>query len=118
MSLDDLAAHSAEEVKAISHKFHDKVQVYECPPNGQGLTVLIAVALLDALHEDKAISLLEDLDPCSPAYLHLLIEVLHIVFADIRQHITDPDFYHISASYFLDKKYLQSRAKLFDPNFA
>ncbi|KAJ9074272.1 hypothetical protein DSO57_1007963 [Entomophthora muscae] len=115
MSLEDLAAHSTEEVEAISYKFQDKVQVYECPPNGQGLTALIAMGLLDVLQEDKIIPSLEDLDPHSPAYLHLLIEVLRIAFADTRQHVTDTDFYHIPASHFLNKEYLRSRAKLFNP---
>ncbi|KAI0217560.1 hypothetical protein L0F63_000377 [Massospora cicadina] len=116
MSLSDLMDHTTEEVEAISYRFQGQVDVYECPPNGQGITALLAMGLIDTLQEFGEIPPLEEMDEAS--YLHLLIEVLRLAFADTRRHVTDPDFYSIPATHFLTQGYLRSRAKLFNPNRA
>lgn len=112
LSLSDLKDHTTEEVEPISYRFQGRVEVYECPPNGQGITALIAMGLIDSLQEAGEIPPLEAMDEAN--YLHLLIEVLRIAFADTRRHVTDPDFYAIPATHFLTKAYLRSRATLFN----
>ncbi|GAA3994932.1 gamma-glutamyltransferase family protein [Deinococcus rubellus] len=81
LSADDLAAHASEWVAPISaqYKGHD---VWEIPPNGQGLTALIALNILNGL----------DLPPGrdDPRSLHLQIEAIKLAFVDAHRHIADP----------------------------
>ena len=59
------------------------VRVWECPPNGQGLAALLALAMLDGL----------TLAPAGSAErAHLQIEALRLGFADARWYVTDPAF--------------------------
>ncbi len=74
MALEDLAAHHSTFEEAISVRYRD-LRVWECPPNGQGLTALLALNLLEGFD-------LASLGPLSPARLHLIIEALRLAFAD------------------------------------
>lgn len=38
MELEDLAKHDTDFVEPISYTFNGEVTVYECPPNGQGMS--------------------------------------------------------------------------------
>ncbi|KAJ3491061.1 hypothetical protein NLI96_g995 [Meripilus lineatus] len=115
MSLEDLAKHESTVVEPISYKFNDEVTIYECPPNGQGLTALLALGILDNMEEQGKIKSLLELEHNSAPYLHALIESLRLAFADTQYYVTDPDFSHIPVKELLSKEYLASRAKLFDP---
>lgn len=48
----------------------------QCPPNGQGLTALMALGILDSIQEQEKIKPLLELEHNSPEYLHTLIETL------------------------------------------
>lgn len=50
--------------------------------------------------------------PNSTEYLHRLIEVMHLVYADRVQHIGDPEFFDIPVKRLLDDEYLSSRLAL------
>ena len=98
MTLEDLAKHDTDWVEPISYTFNDEVTVYECPPNGQGmspapysvreeeapnvpigLTALIALGLLDSLEEQGKIKSLLEMEHNSVEYLHTLVETLRSV---------------------------------------
>ncbi len=70
----DLAEHRSTWEEAISTTYRG-IRLWECPPNGQGLTALLALNILEAFD-------LRGLDPLSPERLHLQIEALRIAFAD------------------------------------
>ena len=53
----------------------------QCPPNGQGLTALVALGIIEALESEKGIDVLE-LEHNSTEYLHILIEAMRLAFAD------------------------------------
>lgn len=53
----------------------------QCPPNGQGLTALVALGIIEALEEEKGVDVLE-LEHNSTRYLHVLIEAMRLAFAD------------------------------------
>ncbi len=110
MTTDDLAAHTStwEEPISITYRGY---RVYECPPNGQGLTALIALNLLEGFD-------LSALDPISADRLHLEIEAMKLAFVDARWYISDPKFSNIPIEQLLSKEYAEERRKLMDPRRA
>src|SRR5690606_19707801 len=78
----DLAAHAPEWVEPIRTTYRG-FDVWELPPNGQGLVALLALNIL----EDTELPSLPHL---SAAQLHLVIEALKLAFADAHRYIADP----------------------------
>ncbi|KAF8898868.1 gamma-glutamyltranspeptidase [Infundibulicybe gibba] len=115
MELDDLAKHSSSIVEPIRYTYADEITVYECPPNGQGITALLALGILEHIQEQKLSKPLLDMEHNSTEYLHTLIEALRLAFADSQWYVTDSDFHHIPVHELLSKQYLSARARLFDP---
>ncbi|KAK7064322.1 nucleophile aminohydrolase [Favolaschia claudopus] len=115
MELDDLANHKTTFVDPIKYTYADDVTLYECPPNGQGLTALIALGILENLQELGIIKPLLEMEHNSAEYLHVMIEALRLAFADSLWYVTDPEVEHIPVEKLLSKEYLASRAKLIDP---
>jgi gamma-glutamyltranspeptidase/glutathione hydrolase len=56
----------------------------QCPPNGQGLTALLALGILDEMEKEGKIPALLEMEHNSVEYLHTLIEALRLSFADTR----------------------------------
>lgn len=106
MSLDDLAAHTSTWEEPVSVNYRG-LRVYECPPNGQGLTALIALNILEGFN-------LGALDALSTERLHLMIESLRLAFADSRWYVADPKFSNIPLEELLSKEYADQRRKLID----
>jgi gamma-glutamyltranspeptidase/glutathione hydrolase len=104
LTADDLAAHHSEWVEPISTRYGD-CQVWEIPPNGQGIAALIALAILDemALHEH---------DHASASLWHLQIEAIKLGFADAYRYVADPDFAALPVNGLLDDGYIASRRSL------
>lgn len=115
MELTDLAEHKSTLVEPIQYTYANEVTVYECPPNGQGITALIALGILESIQEQGIVKPLSEMEHNSPDYLHTLIEALRLAFADSQWYVTDPDVRHIPVKELLSKEYLASRAKLFNP---
>ncbi|PCH33847.1 gamma-glutamyltranspeptidase [Wolfiporia cocos MD-104 SS10] len=114
MELDDLAKHDTSFVDPISYTFHDEVTLYECPPNGQGITALLALGILENMEKQGKIPSLLEMEHNSAEYLHALVEALRLAFADSQYYVTDPNFASIPVTELLSQDYLASRAKLFD----
>jgi len=107
MTLDDLAAHTSTWDTAISTVYRG-LRVWECPPNGQGLTALLALNVLAGF--DVAAH-----DPLSVERWHLLIEAMRIAFADTRWHVADPRAVEVPVTGLLAPEYAAERRRLFDP---
>ncbi|KIO24516.1 hypothetical protein M407DRAFT_244431 [Tulasnella calospora MUT 4182] len=119
MELTDLTNHQSTFVEPISYTYEKgDVTIWECPPNGQGITALMALGILDALQAEGKIKPLESLEHNSVEYLHVLVESLRIAFSDTRYYVTDPDVDHVPVKELLSKEYLAKRAQLFDPTKA
>ena len=84
LSMDDMAAYQSEWVAPATAKYRG-YDVFECPPNGQGLTALLALRILDGYD-------LAALPAHSAASLHLQIESMRLAFADAARYIADPAF--------------------------
>jgi gamma-glutamyltranspeptidase/glutathione hydrolase len=94
------------------------VEVWEHPPNGQGIVALMTLGILEALEESGKIPKFEEKEHNSVEYLHALIESLRIAFADAGWFLADPNVSKVPAAEMISKKYLAERAKLFDPKKA
>lgn len=77
MTLQDLATHSTTPVTPISYSYggKDGVTLHECPPNGQGITALIALGILDVLQEQGVVDL-ATAEHNGVVWLHTLMFVL------------------------------------------
>ncbi|KAL4760701.1 gamma-glutamyltransferase family protein [Aspergillus foveolatus] len=138
MTLDDLKAHAetgSQETEAISLKFSgqnitDKqtagtdgetnqgVEIWEHPPNGQGIVALMALGILQELEKTGKIPSFTEKQHNSAEYLHAIIESLRIAFADASWFVTDPDTTPVPTKELLSPSYLAERAKIFNPSAA
>lgn len=84
LALADLADHTSTWVEPISVTYRG-VKIYEIPPNGQGLAALLA---LNMLQQDDVAAMRHN----SADYLHLMLEVMKLGFADAYRFVADPDF--------------------------
>ena len=109
-TMQDLNDHTSTWVTPISTNYRG-YDVYECPPNGQGLVVLLALNILEGYD-------LQSLGHNSPEYLHLLIEAMKLAFADASKYVADPDFVDIPLDNLLSKSYAERRRQLIDMNKA
>jgi gamma-glutamyltranspeptidase/glutathione hydrolase len=106
MTLDDLARHVSTWDEPISTTYGG-LRVWECPPNGQGITALIALNLLERLD-------VLALDPISADRLHLEIEALRLAFADSRWYVADPRRHAVPVKELLSKEYAALRSQRID----
>lgn len=108
LALADLDGHRSTWEQPISTDAF-ALEVHECPPNGQGLTALLALAIL------RELAAAGDLGgPGSITRAHLTIEALRLAFADARRYIADPAFADIPVAHLLDPAYARARAALID----
>jgi gamma-glutamyltranspeptidase / glutathione hydrolase len=104
MSAEDLASHTSTWEEPISVTYRG-YRVFECPPNGQGITALIALNILEGFDLASSSSL-------STERLHLMIEAMRLAFADAGWYVADPTFSKIPMQELLSKEYAETRRKL------
>ncbi|ORY83489.1 lincomycin-condensing protein lmbA [Leucosporidium creatinivorum] len=116
MTLEDLKNHTTTPVTPISINYggEDGVTLHETPPNGQGLTALIALGILEAMQEQQKVDLSKT-EHLSAEWFHALICAIRLAFADTRAYIADPEHSRVPVEELLSKEYLSKRAELFDP---
>lgn len=95
-----------------SNEDNHGVEVWEHPPNGQGIVALMALGILEALEEDGKIPKFKQEEHNSAPYLHAIIEALRIAFADASWWIADPNASKVPTQELISKRYLAERAKL------
>jgi gamma-glutamyltranspeptidase/glutathione hydrolase len=110
LSRQDFRDHSTTWVDPISSNYRGYA-VYELPPNGQGLTALEMLNILEGYD-------LSSLKHNNPKYLHLLFEAKKISFSDRDRFITDPDFEKIPAHQLLSKEYAKDLREKIELNRA
>ncbi|KAH7344002.1 gamma-glutamyltranspeptidase [Rhizoctonia solani] len=115
MELGDLAEHDTDFVEPIKYTYAGEVTLWECPPNGQGITALMALGILEAAQEIGKIKPLLEMEHNSTEYLHALIEALRLAFADTQYYICDPKVTKVPVEEMLSKTYLRKRAENFSP---
>jgi len=100
----DLESHTSTWVDPISTSYrgHD---VWEIPPNGQGLAALIALNILEGFE-------LAAVPRNSAQSFHLQIEAIKLAFADAHRYIADTDRVPVPTQELLSKNYAASRRAL------
>ena len=106
----DLAVHTSTWEEPLSLDYRG-VRIWECPPNGQGLTALLALNILEGFD-------LGGMDALSTQRLHLEIEAMRLAFADTRWYVADPAFTAIPVQELLSKDYAARRRGLIQPERA
>ena len=107
----DLAGYQAYEDPPIQVNYRG-IDVYECPPNSQGMVMLEALNILEGFN-------LRYMGHNSAPYLHLVTEALKLAFADRDKYDGDPKFVPlIPIRELLSKDYAAMRRKLIDPGRA
>ena len=101
-----------------SHASSKGVEVWEHPPNGQGIVALMALGILEELEKTGKIRKYAEEEHNCTEYLHAVIEALRISFADAAWFVTDSNVFKVPTEGMLSKPYIAERAKLFDPNKA
>jgi len=106
LSYDDLAGFHSEWTPPVSTNYRG-YDVWELPPNGQGIAALQILNILEN-YDLKGMGLY------SSEYIHLFTEVKKIVFADRAKYYADPHFADIPVKELISKNYAKERAKLID----
>ncbi len=111
LTQDDLTAYQAEWVEPISVAYRDGFVFHEIPPNGQGLTALLALNIARQFD-------LPGLGYGTADYYHALIEAMKLAFADAHATIADPRQVNVPIAALLSDSYTQSRFGLIQPGRA
>jgi gamma-glutamyltranspeptidase/glutathione hydrolase len=106
----DLESHVSNWIEPVSTQYRG-YDVWELPPNGQGIAVLEMLNILEAYDLSK-------MGPGSPEYLHLLVEAKKLAYADRARYYADPDFAKVPTAELISKEYAARQRKRIDPNKA
>jgi gamma-glutamyltranspeptidase/glutathione hydrolase len=110
LSAEDLAAHESEWVEPVSTEYRGH-RVWELPPNGQGITVLQMLNILEGFD-------LTAMGFGSADHLHCLIEAKKLAFEDRARWCADPQFTDLPLEKLISKAYGSERRKLIEPDRA
>jgi gamma-glutamyltranspeptidase/glutathione hydrolase len=100
-SVADLAEHASTFVEPLSTNYRG-YDVWELPPNGQGIAALQMLNLLEPFD-------LKSLGPQSAESLHLLIEAKKLAYEDRAKYYSDPDFARLPIAGLISKPYAARR---------
>ena len=100
----DMAAHHSEWVEPVSTNYRG-YDVWELPPNTQGIAALQMLNILEA-YDIKSMGF------GSPEYLHLFVEAKKLAFEDRARFYADPEFSKIPLKTLLSKDYAAKRRPL------
>ncbi len=106
----DLAAHSSTWVEPL-RKGYEGYAMLVLPPNTQGIAQLQLFGMSGSFD-------LRTMGHNTAPYLHTLIEMKKLAFADRDRWAADPDFTELPLDALLDADYLAGRAALVDPGQA
>jgi gamma-glutamyltranspeptidase / glutathione hydrolase len=110
MSAADLSEFESEWVEPVSTDYRGW-NVYELPPNSQGVAALEMLNILETFP-------LFNYVPASAEALHLEIEAQKLAYADLHRYIADPRFAQVPTPGLISKSYAHQRAALIDPREA
>ena len=110
LSYEDLASHHGEWVEPVSTNYRG-VDVWELPPNGQGIAALQMLNILEGYDFSK-------IPFDSAEHVHLFVEAKKLAYEDRAHFYADPDFYKVPLAWLISKDYAAQRRKLISPDHA
>jgi len=106
----DLAENEPEWIEPVSVNYRG-YDVWELPPNGQGIAALQMLNILENFD-------LKSMGYGSTAHVHHLLEAKKLAYEDMSKFYGDPDFSEIPLEELLSKEYAKKRSELIDANKA
>lgn len=110
LSYEDMANHTSEWVEPVSTNYRG-YEVWEIPPNGQGIAALQILNLLEGYD-------IAEMGFGSEAYIHNFTEAKKLAFEDRAKYYADMDFAQVPVQQLISKAYAEERRKLINPNRA
>ncbi len=110
LSMKDLKDHTSEWVEPVSTNYRG-YDVWELPPNGQGIAALQILNILE-LYDIKSMGF------GSEEYMHLFTEAKKLAYEDRAKFYADMDFNEVPVDYLISKGYAAERAKLINKDRA
>ncbi len=107
---EDLAAHTSEWVTPVSTSYRGW-DVYELPPNGQGIAALQILNILEGYD-------IASMGFGSAEYIHTFVEAKKLAFEDRARFYADMDFVDVPVADLISKEYAAGRRELLDPDRA
>ena len=107
-TLSDLENYSPEWIEPVSSNYRG-YDVWELPPNGQGIAALQILNILENYN-------IRDLKFGSAEYIHLFTEAKKVVYEDRAKYYADPKFSSIPTEKLISKEYANERASLINLN--
>ena len=104
---DDLASHTSDWDEAITVNYRG-VDVWECPPNGQGIAALIALNIAEGFD-------IAGMGHQSTDTYHHLIESMRLGYEDALQYVADPRVAEVPIGPLLSDDYANARRATIDP---
>jgi len=104
ITADDLANHTSTWVEPISANYRG-YDVWEIPPNGQGIAALVALNILEGFDFGP-------IDRHSVEGYHLQIEAMKLAFIDAHRYVGDPEKVEVPVDGMLSKTYAATRREL------
>ena len=104
LSMEDMKAHKSEWVEPVSANYRG-YDVWELPPNGQGIAAL------------QMLNILEEYDLAkygfgSPEHIHYFVEAKKLAFEDRAKYYADMDFAQVPVDQLISEEYAAERRKL------
>ena len=109
-TLADFAEHTSNFIDPVSTSYRG-YDVWELPPNGQGIAVLQMLNLLEPFD-------LKSMGPQSAEALHLMIEAKKLAYEDRAKYYADPDFAKLPVATLISKPYAARRGSRIEPDRA
>lgn len=103
LSAEDLADHTSEWVEPVSINYRG-YDVWELPPNGQGIAALQMLQILEGYD-------FSDIKFGSTEHLHLFTEAKKLAFEDRAKYYADMDFFDVPIEQLLSEEYADERRK-------
>ena len=103
-SLEDLSDFKPEWIDPVSTNYRG-YDVWELPPNGQGIAALQMLNILENYN-------IKDLGFGSAEYIHLFTEAKKIAYEDRALYYADPNFSDIPLKTLISKEYAKERSQL------
>jgi gamma-glutamyltranspeptidase / glutathione hydrolase len=110
LSYEDMASHRSTWIDPVSVNYRG-YDVWELPPNGQGIAALQMLNILEAYD-------IRSMGPYSPEYIHLFTEAKKLAYEDRAEYYADMEFSNVPVQQLLSKEYAEQRRKLINSDRA